>query len=213
MRSVRRNTSACRGFTLLELLVAMLILTLFMTASMGAVRIASKSWAAGQERSDLSEEMRSVSDFLRRQFAQLPPLTVGEGNDERIAFVASEKRLRFVAPGPRYSHGAGLVLYTLAAENVDGNESLTLHYAPFDPGQDEFSAPIRMESTILAWGFERITFQYYGAEKERDIPEWRSHWSADAENYPIAVRIRTRTTPDGEGWPDLVYRLKSGERT
>jgi prepilin-type N-terminal cleavage/methylation domain-containing protein len=213
MIGVRRNVSTCRGFTLLELLIAMLILSLFMTAAMGAVRIASNSWAAGQERSDLSEEMRSVSDFLRRQFAQLPPMTIGEGNDERIAFIANEKRLRFVAPGPAYSHGAGLVMYMLAAENVDGRESLTLRYAPFDPGQDEFTTPIEMDGMILAWGFEDVTFQYYGVEKDKDIPEWRSHWSADAERYPIAVRIRTRHTPDGEGWPDLVYRLKSGERS
>jgi prepilin-type N-terminal cleavage/methylation domain-containing protein len=213
MRGVRYGSSAQRGFTLLELLIAMLILSLFMTASMGAVRVASKSWAAGQERSDLSEEMRSVSGFLRRQFAQMPPMKIGEGDDERLAFAASEKKLRFVAPGPRYSHGAGLVLYTLSAENVDGRESLTLRYAPFDPGRDEFTAPAEMQGMILAWGFEDVTFYYYGAETDKDTPEWRSHWSADAERYPSAVRIRTRHSPDGEGWPDLVYRLKSGERT
>jgi general secretion pathway protein J len=213
MNGARRNFSVQGGFTLLELLVAIMILTLFMTASMGALRIASKSWASGQERTDLTEEMRSVSDFLRRQFAQLPPLTVGEGSDERLAFAAGDKRLRFVAPGPRFSHGAGLVLYTLAAENVDGNESLTLRYVPFDPGNDEFAEPVSSEGMILAWGFEDISFQYFGAETDKDLPEWRSHWSTDAERYPLAIRIRTRNSPDGNGWPDLVYRLKSGERT
>ncbi len=65
---------------------------------------------------------------------------------------------------------------------------------------------------ILAWGFEDISFQYYGRETDKDNPEWRSHWSDDAQRYPLAVRIRTRHTPDGEGWPDLVFQLKSGER-
>jgi prepilin-type N-terminal cleavage/methylation domain-containing protein len=213
MNDVRRTFIMQSGFTLLELLVAIMILTLFMTASMGAVRIASRSWAAGHERSDLTEEMRSVSDFLRRQFAQLPALTVGSGNDERIAFEAGERELRFVAPGPRFSHGAGLVLYTLKAENVDGKESLTLRYAPFDPGTDVFSKSVRSDGMILAWGFEDVSFEYYGAEMDKDIPEWRSRWSADAEHYPLVVRIRTRNTPDGYGWPDLVYRLTSGERT
>ena len=49
MRAAPRQSA---GFTLVELLVAIMILTLFMTASMGAVRIASKSWAAGQQRAD-----------------------------------------------------------------------------------------------------------------------------------------------------------------
>ena len=75
----RMTRKSSRGFTLVELLVAIMILTLFMTASMGAVRIASRSWAAGQERTDTTEELRGVSDFLRRQFAQLPLSTVGEG--------------------------------------------------------------------------------------------------------------------------------------
>ena len=110
-------------------------------------------------------------------------------------------------------HGAGLVVYTLAAESVDGRESLTLRYAPFDPGTEVFSKPVRSDSTILAWGFEAVSFQYYGAEMDKDIPEWRSRWNADAEHYPRAVRIRTRNTPEGHGWPDLVFRLKSGERT
>ena len=43
MRAAKHQSA---GFTLVELLVAIMILTLFMTASMGAVRVASKSWAA-----------------------------------------------------------------------------------------------------------------------------------------------------------------------
>lgn len=202
-----------RGFTLLELLVAIMILTLFMTASMGAVRIASRSWAAGQERTDMTEEMRSVTDFLRRQFAQMPPLTIGEGNDERLAFAADDKTLRFVGPGPQFSYGAGLFVYTLASQSIDGNESLTLHYVPFDPGSDSFADPVPSEGLILAWGFEEITFQYFGSSSDDQPLAWHRQWSDEVESYPLAIRIRTRNTPDGNGWPDLVYRLRSGERT
>ena len=202
-----------QGFTLLELLVAIMILTLFMTASMGAVRIASRSWAAGQERADMTEEMRSVTDFLRRQFAQLPPLTIGEGSDERLAFAAGDKTLRFVAPGPQYSFGAGLFVYTLAGQSIDGNESLTLQYAPFDPGSDSFADPVVSEGMILAWGFEEITFDYFGSLSDDGHPAWHRYWSDEAESYPLAFRIRTRNTLDGDGWPDQVYRLRSGERT
>jgi general secretion pathway protein J len=213
MNRVQRKLVRQGGFTLLELLVAIMILTLLMTASLGSVRIASRSWAAGQERADMTEEMRSVADFLRRQFAQLPPLTIGEGSDTRLAFAAGEKELRFVAPGPQYSFGAGLFLYTLAGESIDGNESLTLRYAPFDPGNESFVEPVSSDGMILAWGFEDITFHYYGSQTDDDSPAWHRHWSPDAEFYPLAVRIRTRSTPTGDGWPDLVYRLRSGERT
>lgn len=199
-----------RGFTLIELLVAIMILTLFMTASMGAVRIASRSWAAGQERADMTEEMRSVADFLRRQFAQMPPLTIGEGDELKLLFSASEKRLRFVAPAPQYSYGAGLMSYVLTAETIDGHEALTLRYAPFDPGSEDIDNRFMSDPMILGWGFENISFHYFGAQADDDDAAWRQDWQDDAEHYPSAVLIRTRSETSDDGWPDLVYVLRSG---
>jgi general secretion pathway protein J len=165
---MKRSSS---GFTLIELLVAIMILTLFMTAAMGAVRIASRSTTAGVVRADTTEEMRVVSDFLRRQFAQLPYMTIGEGKDERLAFAADQKNLRFVAPAPLYSRGAGLMIYTLAAKRTDdGREVLTLSYAPFDPGSERFEAIRSTAPMILTTGFETIEFEYFGAEMEASRP-------------------------------------------
>lgn len=207
---MRRAYNRSRGFTLIELLVAILILTLFMTASMGAVRIASKSWAAGQERSDATEEMRATADFLRRQFAQLPSLTIGEGEDERLAFAADETRVRFVAPAPQYSHGAGLMTYFLEVTTIDERSALTLRYAPFDPGSDEITDDNLSEPIVLGAGFDGAGFQYYGAATDDDELAWQSSWTDDAENYPLAIFIRTRLDPESEGWPDLVFELRSG---
>lgn len=202
-----------RGFTLIELLVAIMILTLLMTASMGAVRIASKSLSSGVERADATEEMRAVSDFLRRQFAQLPPLRIGEGDEERLAISAAEKRLRFVAPAPQYSFGAGLITYTLAAETIDGREFLTLSYTPFDPGSDEFDETFTSERVVLGSGFEAISFHYYGAELQDDNPAWKQNWRDDAERYPSAIRIRTQSDPGDGGWPDLLYAVRLGDES
>ena len=210
-RAYARTCNRSRGFTLVELLVAIMILTLFMTASMGAVRIASRSWAAGQDRADATEEMRATADFLRRQFAQLPNLTVGEGDEQRLTFAANEKWVRFVAPAPQYSHGAGLMTYVLAAEVIDARHALTLRYAPFNPGSDEINADYFSEPMILATGFEGIGFQYYGAPTDDDEVTWQTIWEDDADYYPSAIFIRTRAEPDGDGWPDLVFELHSGD--
>jgi len=199
------------GFTLVELLVAIMILTLFMTASMGAVRIGSRSWAAGETKSDATEEMRAAADFLRRQFAQMPFLTIGEGDEQRLLFIADQKHVRFVAPAPQYSQGAGLITYILAAEAIEEDNALTLRYAPFDPGSDELSTNYFGEPVVLATDFDGIDFQFYGAPTGDDETAWRSSWDQDAENYPKAILIRTRSQPEGEGWPDLVFELRSGD--
>jgi len=202
-----------RGFTLLELLVAIMILTLFMTASMGAVRIASRSWEAGHSRANATEAMRAVSDFLRRQFAQMPPLTWSDGDEERLVFSGDEKRLRFVASAPQFARGAGMLIYTLTAESIDGSDALTLGYAPFDPGDEEFSEPLHSEIVMLADGLDSISFEYFGAEMEHDRPAWTHRWRKDAERYPALIRLRTREDDSGSGWPDLVFRLRLGDRS
>jgi len=204
------------GFTLIELLVAIMILTLFMTAAMGAVRIASRTTTAGVMRADGTEEMRAVSDFLRRQFAQLPHLTIGEQQEQRLAFAADRKSLRFVAPAPLYSRGAGLMIYTLAAKRTDdGREVLTLSYAPFDPGSERFESIRSTAPMISTAGFETVEFEYFGAEmeKEKERPDWKPVWRDDAEQLPVAMRIRTRTEFGGAGWPDLYFNLRSGQRS
>jgi len=208
---MRRHSA---GFTLIELLVAIMILTLFITAAMGAVRIASKSTTAGVVRADTTEEMRAVSDFLRRQFAQLPHMTIGEGEQQRLAFAADQKNLRFIAPAPLYSRGAGLMIYTLAATRADdGTEVLTLSYAAFDPGTENFETAHTTASMNLSAGFETVEFEYFGAETDKDRPEWKSSWREDAERLPGAIRIRTHTDLGGAGWPDLLFTLRSGEKS
>mgnify|MGYP001819969777 CR=1 FL=1 len=205
----RNANNRSGGFTLIELLVAIMILTLFMTASMGAVRIASRSWTAGQERADATEEMRATADFLRRQFAQLPSLTIGEGDKERLDFAGDETRMRFVAPAPQYSHGAGMLVDVHEVTTVDEQTMLTLRYSPFDPGSDELTNDNLSEPIILGAGFDGAGFQYYGAFTDDDEPGWHSSWHSDAENYPLAVFIRTRPDPESDGWPDLVFELRS----
>jgi general secretion pathway protein J len=210
MRAVKHRSA---GFTLVELLVAIMILTLFMTASMGAVRVASKSWAAGQQRADATEQMRAVADFLRRQFAQLPALTVGEGQTERLAFVGAGEGVMFVTSAPQYSQGPGLVTYVLRGETVDGETLLTLRYAAFDPGNEEFVLPDRNNRIVLAREFDTIEFRYYGAPKEKDVVEWLDAWPEDAESYPRAIYVRTSSERQDDGWPDFVFELRSGGRT
>jgi general secretion pathway protein J len=210
---MRAAKQRCAGFTLVELLVAIMILTLFMSASMGAVRVASKSWAAGQQRADATEQMRAVAGFLRRQFAQLPVLTVGEGQKERLAFVGAGEGVMFVTSAPQYSQGPGLVTYVLRGEIVDGETLLTLRYAAFDPGNDELVLPDRNERIVLARDFETIEFRYYGAPKEKDTVEWLDAWPADAEVYPRAIYVRTSSENEDDGWPDFVFELRSGGRT
>ncbi len=201
------------GFTLIELLVAIMILTLLMTASFGAVRIASRSWEAGHTRADQTEQMRASSDFLRRQFGQLTTIKWEDGNDERITFTGNHDQVRFIAPAPQHSRGAGFLIYELTVEKDDDGQSLMLAFTPFDPGDIDFGGADLATHLILAAGFEDVTFDYFGAEMEDELASWKSSWRRDAEFYPSAIRIHTSDNDSPTAWPDLVLPLRQSEES
>jgi len=201
------------GFTLIELLVAITILTLFMTASFGAVRIASRSWEAGHSRANATEQMRAASDFLRRQFGQLTTFTWTDGNDERIAFDGNEDQVRFIAPAPQHSHGAGFLIYELTARKDDDGRMLVLSFGPFDPGSADPGETDLGRHMVLVAGFEDLSFDYFGAEMDDEIPSWKQNWRPDAKRYPAAIRIRTSIENSRNAWPELVLPLRGSEES
>ena len=68
---VRRND----GFTLLEVLVAVVIMAVIMTTAFGALRLGGRSWEAGVSRASDNERFRAVADLLRRQVHQVIPMS------------------------------------------------------------------------------------------------------------------------------------------
>ena len=198
---------AVRGFTLLELLVAVAILSLLVSVTFGAVRTASRSLDAGLERADATEELRSVADFLRRQLAQLTPLRVPVGDEVRLAFRGDAERLRFIAPAPQHARGPGLLVFELELTQEDGRTGLALSSAPFDPGAGGFTDVETASRMVLAPDLGDAAFDYFGAESDDDRPSWKPGWTASAELYPSLVRLRVAESRRPAEWPELVFAV------
>ena len=209
----RRGPRSVGGFTLLELLVAIMILTLMMMAAFGAVRLGGRSWEAGVERANASEEVRVVSDFLRRQFAQTMPISVGTGEVTQNAFAGHRNSVRFIASAPRRSAAAGLIVYTLVTKEYADGQRLVLSYAPFDPGAGDLREAGSDQHLILADGFARISFEFFGTQLHDSMPSWHEEWPDDQENLPQLVRITLAAVNDADRWPELVLKIRAEEQS
>lgn len=215
--SPHRSHSAClqgslqtaSGVTLVEFLVTIMIVSLIMSVAFGAVRLGSRSLEAGIGRTNASEEIRIVSGFLRRQFAQVIAVSANGIESNRPVFAGNHYRIAFVTAAPRRGAVTGLIAYSLTVEEHDQFHRLVLEYAPFDPGDgypENFESKGRL---VLTGGLTAISFEYFGMKAGDSKASWKTEWSGNEENLPALVRIRLTAPDDGQYWPDLILRIRA----
>ena len=196
------------GFTLLEILVAMVVLALIMTSAFGALRLGDRSWEAGHARATETETLRTVSGVLQRQFKQVLPLTWKQDAETFLAFNGDDGRLRFIAPAPLHRGATGLYEYTLVAEKVTDSTNLVLYYRLHDPDSNGFSPDgSDRQRVLLVAGLKAASFAYFGNQTKDDPAQWHSQWSNEAEYFPRLVQARLVAMDEQRQWPQLNLAL------
>lgn len=197
-----------RGFTLVEILVAISILALIMTATFGVIRVATRSYEAGKARTAETGEFRATEGFLRRQFAQLLPVIHRERNEVLSGFAGDATGLRFVAPAPMAAT-AGIFVYFLSLDDGGGEPRLVLSWAPYDPGALQFPAFESAGQSVLASGASSLELRYFGAPVEDEAPAWRADWPVDSERLPRTVALSVGFGGRQADWPPLAFSVRA----
>jgi len=196
------------GFTLLEIMVAMVVLTLIVTSAFGALRLGERSWEAGLTRANETETLRTVARVLQSQFRQALPLSWTIDAEKKIAFTGTPEQIRFIAPAPQHDGSTGLFEYTLVVEPHDEHVSLVLFYRLHDPDIDGFQAlGDDSQRVLLVETLASAAFAYYGSPTSKDVPRWHSQWNSDAESFPRQVQVRLAAQNEQRQWPDLFLSL------
>ena len=83
----RFEGSAPRGFSLVELLLAMTLLSMLLALAYGGLRASTQATNKGQDILDDSNRIRMAHQFVRRQLTQLLPLAFEENEESQVRSV------------------------------------------------------------------------------------------------------------------------------
>ena len=201
-----------RGFTLLELLIAMTLLGLLMLGLFGGLRLGARVWEAGDTRSVDRARVEAVQRFVRTYLGQARPLAGADRTgDDTIAFIGRRDRLDFATVLPPHLSTGGFAHAALSlAERENGYGLIFEHQAlqRRDDGRAELTRLDEAENAVLLDNIEEIEFSYFGQRNRDEDARWTDRWDDD-QGLPLLVRVRVVfPESDRRVWPDLTIALK-----
>ncbi len=120
-RGQGRVSNSHRGFTLLELLISLTILSVIVVIVFGALRIGSRAWEKGERELASRQRQRIVLDLVKRQMASMCVSEVWGRDQQLVLLKGDNKSVEFVSqiplvPGNRF----GMVYVRYAVKPMKG---------------------------------------------------------------------------------------------
>ena len=199
MIRARRRSS---GFTLIEVLLATVLLAAGLALGFATVRAAGASAQRGEAIAERNERIRAVSEFLRRRIGGMQGLVfeLDPESGESRRFAGEAESMRFVADLPDYLGRGGPHLHALGVARDGDGFALQVDFRMVLAGETIESSRARPPEP-LADGLRSVEFAYRGPGKDGKPAPWLYEWE-HPEALPAQVRVRI---VDAQGaWPDLV---------
>lgn len=193
------------GFTLLELVIALLLLALMGSVLVGSVSLSARSWDSGEAKAGEVSEMRQTQEFLRGQLSAQYPQRIRKGVGLPLMFGGEREEIRYAAAlPPRVAEGGVYFFRLLLARAGTGNELVLERVIPEPDAVDEprFDKP---ERSVLAKGIAELKIGYFGRDANSlpdSEPSWRDRWD-DRQRLPDLIRVEVKPER-GPAWPVLI---------
>lgn len=200
---MNRATTPARGFTLVEMLLVLVLLSLLVLAMASALRTASQTEERIDTRLARMDDLRIASSFLPsvlgRISAQKTSLPVPAGQSPYF-FIGTPESVTWVGVMPA-RHGAGGLTHFRLALTDQG--ALVLRHLPWIDAATPPDWNAAASSVLLA-GVTHLTLRYEDARGEP--PAWMGQWST-IDRLPDRMAIEVQG--DAGRWPPMVISLRT----
>jgi len=180
-----------RGFTLLELIIALAILAMIAGSVAAGIRLAVGSIERGEAVTRDAARLRAAVGIFERALMSADPLPIPVGDNTTAYFVGEEKSVRFLTVGaPSAVHGGGLRLISFFERTAGEGSGIAVSTAsPFlAEGAERWEGTEK--ARILVPGGGDLAFSYSMGPTEEGAWEWLPSWDLkEAGRLPAAVRV------------------------
>lgn len=196
-----------RGFTILELLIALAIVGALLVIAFGGLRVALAAWRQGEERAEAHQHARGVALALARTVGAAYPYHAprGESPDAVLLFTGGETKLELVTQAAPVPFAVPIAFTAVAITLGESEErpGLVIRQRAL-PNRNPFAdaAVVFHDPTVTALAFQFLD----------ESGSWQSEWKDDDGTLPRAVRIALGTTINGrkETPPPITVSLRLG---
>lgn len=198
------ETVCQKGFTLVELLVAMALVALLMTLVYEGLRSGQRAAESGQDFIDRNNRLRITHEFARAQISRLMPLAYKQDTStgKLTMFEGERERIRFVAPMPGYLGFGGTYVQEFELIRDGRHQSLVYRYWLHN-GFDEKKIDRSEPPILLLEGIRNGGFAFRGLNPEGKVGDWSQRWD-DQQLTPLLVRLELEMAPEARlEWPLL----------
>jgi general secretion pathway protein J len=196
------------GFTLLELVIALTIVTVIVVIIFGALRIGIRAWEKGEKDVDIRQRQRIVLDLIKRQLASTSVNDVRTRDQQLVPIKGDSKSIEFISQislTPGNQDGMVFVKYDVKHEKEGDKERLTYYERSIALPDKKMGAANLEEGDFseLMSGMKSIVFEYLKEQSGEAASRWQKNWDPEVDKgVPRAVRITLEE--DGEKHPIYV---------
>lgn len=188
------------GFTLVEMLIALALLSLLVVALTISIRTISQAQTKVDERLSKNEAVRLSAAFLRQtlSWASLKKRVPLDKDAPQLGMVGTAEEITWIGALPARYGAGGLYWLRLTAMN----SKLIFSFMPYR-GIERVPDWSIAETRELLQDVTRMSLAY----QEDDASAWADSW-ASAEKLP--QRVRLSVDAKGVNWPGLIVPVRAG---
>jgi general secretion pathway protein J len=205
-RAEAQNDRPDAGFTLVELLAAIGLLSFVSVILLGSLQFGLKAWERGTVHADRVDHIALVQNFLRRAIEDAYPLfPVGATPRGHVEFEGTATSLWLLSTTSHALSSGGRSRLSLTVGRGSQGLDLIVVATP-ELSQDQGEGTKKM----LLRGIQSAELSYFATARAGHQAVWRDRWTGEAR-LPQLIRLRVSFPPgDARAWPELVVAPRIG---